>query len=174
VAQPSFWKSLVPTFLRNTPETRTSPLPSHHYAAQKTYNPATFFIFIFLFIGSQAIQMIALRSEYRTFSRRAEAKMGLLREVIRRVQDGEDVDVEGLLGTGDEREEKEWEEVLKEIVAEDRLWQKQARKREAKERKDEEERLGNEAQRGREGESVLPVNSREEGGKKEILVKEFY
>jgi len=40
--------------------------------------------------------------------RRAEAKMGILREVIERVQNGEDVDVEKVLGTGVEAEEKEW------------------------------------------------------------------
>ena len=65
---------------------------------------------MFLLIGSNAIQMIALRNDCMTFSRRAEAKIGLLREVIERVQKGEDVDVAGLLGTGDERQEKEWEE----------------------------------------------------------------
>lgn len=42
--------------------------------------------------------------------RRADAKIGLLREVIERIQKGEKVDVEGLLGTGDERREREWEE----------------------------------------------------------------
>lgn len=54
--------------------------------------------------------MIALRSEYATVSRRARAKIGLLREVVERVQKGEDVDVEGLLGTGNEAKELEWEE----------------------------------------------------------------
>ena len=36
--------------------------------------------------------------------------MGILREVIERVQNGEDVDVEKVLGTGVEAEEKEWAE----------------------------------------------------------------
>lgn len=57
-----------------------------------------------------SIQMIALRNEFATFSRRADAKIGLLREVIERVQKGEDVDVEGLLGTGNAQKEQEWEE----------------------------------------------------------------
>lgn len=65
---------------------------------------------MFLLIGSNAIQVIALRTDFMNFSRRAEAKIGLLREVIERVQTGEDVDVEGLLGTGDGEKEKEWEE----------------------------------------------------------------
>ena len=54
--------------------------------------------------------MIALRNELLSFSRKSDAKIGLLREVIERVQRGEDVDVEGLLGTGDEEKEREWEE----------------------------------------------------------------
>jgi len=57
-----------------------------------------------------SIQMIALRNEFATFSRRADAKIGLLREIIERIQKGEEVDVEGLLGTGDKKREQEWEE----------------------------------------------------------------
>ena len=54
--------------------------------------------------------MIALRHDVLNFSRKAEAKIGLLREVIERVQRGEDIDVEGLLGTGNEEKEREREE----------------------------------------------------------------
>ena len=54
--------------------------------------------------------MISLRNDFRSFSRKSEAKISLLKEVIERVQRGEDVDVEGLLGTGDEEKEREWEE----------------------------------------------------------------
>jgi hypothetical protein len=57
-----------------------------------------------------SIQMIALKNTHEAFERRATAKIGLLREVIERIQNGEDVDVEGLLGTGDAKREKEWEE----------------------------------------------------------------
>lgn len=54
--------------------------------------------------------MIALRNEFAAFSRRADARIGLLKEIIERIQKGEDVDVEGLLGIGDAVREKEWEE----------------------------------------------------------------
>ena len=54
--------------------------------------------------------MIALRHEYTSFSRKADAKIGLLKEVIGRVQRGEEVDIEGLLGTGDKEKEREWED----------------------------------------------------------------
>jgi hypothetical protein len=57
-----------------------------------------------------SIQMIALRNEFAGTMRRAEAKIGLLKEVIGRIQNGETVDVEGLLGTGNKRREREWEE----------------------------------------------------------------
>ena len=57
-----------------------------------------------------SIQMIALKNTHAAFERRASAKIGLLREVIERIQKGEEVDVEGLLGTGDAKREKEWEE----------------------------------------------------------------
>ncbi|EHK96042.1 hypothetical protein M7I_8258 [Glarea lozoyensis 74030] len=70
-----------------------------------------------------AIQMIALRNEHAAFTRRADAKIGLLKEIIERIKNGENVDVEGLLGTGDAQREKEWEEVLQEIEEEDRMWQ---------------------------------------------------
>ena len=79
-------------------------------AKSKELNPYTFFIVIFLLIGSNAIQMIALRNDFRAFSRKADARIGLLKEVIERVQRGEDVDVEGLLGTGNAEQEREWEE----------------------------------------------------------------
>jgi hypothetical protein len=106
VTQPSFWTSLIPKPLRKGSSLKSSAKS----AKPKEWNPATFFIFIFLLIGSMSVQMIALRNEFAAFSRRADAKIGLLKEIIGRIQNGEEVDVEGLLGTGDARREKEWEE----------------------------------------------------------------
>ena len=106
VAQPSLWYSVVPKFLRKSESSEVSVKRQK----SKEWNPATFYIVIFLLIGSNAIQMIALRNDFTNFSRRADAKIGLLKEVIDRVQRGEDVDVEGLLGTGDVEKEKEWED----------------------------------------------------------------
>ena len=103
ILQPSLWQSVIPKAIR---ERISKPKRGKQ---QKGYNPATFFIVIFLVIGSNAIQMIGLRNDARSFSRRSEAKIGLLKEVIERVQRGEKIDVEGLLGTGDERKEQEWE-----------------------------------------------------------------
>jgi hypothetical protein len=106
VTQPSFWASLVPRPLRRT----SSPSKKAQKPKSKEWNPATFYIVIFLLIGSMSIQMIALRNSFAAFTRRADAKIDLLQEIIERVQKGEDVDVEGLLGTGDPEKEKEWEE----------------------------------------------------------------
>ena len=79
-------------------------------AKSKEWNPASFYIIIFILIGSQAIRMLALKNDYTTYSRSTDAKIQLLREVIERVKRGEKVDVEKLLGTGDAAKEREWEE----------------------------------------------------------------
>ena len=106
ILQPSFWRTIIPKSLR----TRTPSAEEHPAAKSKEWNPATFFIIIFLLIGSQAIQTIALQRSYTSYSNQTEARLSLLRDVLRRVQAGEDVDVETALGTGNEVKEKEWEE----------------------------------------------------------------
>lgn len=106
VAQPSIWSSIIPKALRKSDSQPVQPKPSK----SKEWNPASFFIVIFLLIGSQAIRMIALRNDFMNYSRKADAKIELLREVIERLQKGESVDVERMLGTGDETKEREWEE----------------------------------------------------------------
>ncbi|KAH6605160.1 hypothetical protein Trco_006867 [Trichoderma cornu-damae] len=83
--------------------------------AKKDWNPATYFIVMFLFIGSMSIQMIALRNQTERYMRQSSLRVAQLREVVRRIQDGEDVDVEKILGTGDAQKETEWEEVLRAI-----------------------------------------------------------
>ncbi|TVY71489.1 hypothetical protein LSUE1_G007025 [Lachnellula suecica] len=128
VTSGSFWASLVPKPLRGS--SPTSAIKKK--AKSKEWNPATFFIIIFLFIGSMSIQMIALRNEFAAFTRRADAKIGLLKEIIERVKNGEEVDVEGLLGTGDSQREKEWEEVLKEIEEEDAAWEESQKQKSLK------------------------------------------
>ena len=96
---------MIPRFIRD--QSRVVPGKAQ---GRREWNPATFYIIIFLLIGSQAIQMIGLRTGFAAYSRRADARLDLLKNVIERVQRGEDVDVEGLLGKGDEAKEREWEE----------------------------------------------------------------
>jgi len=114
VAQPSIWQSIIPKAFRasSDPVAVAERQKAKELKAlrSKDWNPATFFIVILLLIGSNAIQLIALRNHTLNYSRKAEAKIALLREVIDRVQKGEDVDVEGLLGTGNPEQEREWEE----------------------------------------------------------------
>ena len=104
VAQPSLWHSMIPKAFRTPKNSQAPDKPQR----MKEWNPATFFIWIFLLIGSNAIQMIATKNEYSTFSRKADAKIRLLKDVLDRLQRGENVDVEKELGTGDEKQEQEW------------------------------------------------------------------
>lgn len=106
ILQPRFWRTLTPKAWRSDAHSEAQ-LPARK---TKGWNPATFFIIIFLLIGSQAIQLIALQRDYVHFSNQTEAKLSLLREVVKKVQAGEDVDVEAMLGTGNKVKEKEWEE----------------------------------------------------------------
>jgi len=104
---------------------------------------------IFLLIGSQAIQQIALRHNHADFMRTADVRIAVLREVIEKLGRGEEVDVERMLGTGDERMEKEWEEVLKEIEEDDVLWKARQLQREAQEKIKEAAAAGEEERRTR-------------------------
>jgi Family of unknown function (DUF5321) len=147
IVQPSIWHSIIPRFLRNRSD-RVS-----ESRQKKARNPATYFIWIYLLIGSQAIRILQVQSEFNTFMRRAELRIGKLREVVAALQRGEDVDVEKALGTGDEAQEREWEEALKEIEAEDRLWQSNRQKRKEKRAKAREE-----AAQGDSEDTASPVN----------------
>ncbi|KAJ5775904.1 uncharacterized protein N7511_000915 [Penicillium nucicola] len=120
IADTSVWTAMIPRFLRTRPRKDPSKQKS------KEWNPATFYIIIFTLIGSQAIRMITLKNSYAAYTRSTDAKIELLREVITRTKNGEKVDVEKLLGTGDEAKEREWDEVLREIEAEDSLWHQKA------------------------------------------------
>ncbi|RJE18209.1 hypothetical protein PHISCL_09454 [Aspergillus sclerotialis] len=121
IAQTSFWSSLVPKFLRNRQSRKDKK-----DIKSKEWNPASFYIIIFILIGSQAIRMLALKHDFATYTRSTDAKISLLKEVIGKVGRGEKVDVEKMLGTGDEAKEREWEEVLRELEEEDSLWHKHA------------------------------------------------
>jgi hypothetical protein len=133
LAQSSVWQSIIPKSLRLREK---SQLP----AEKKPPNPASYFIWISLFIGSQAIRIFGVQNEYNTFMRKAELKIAKLREVIEKLHKGEEVDVEKVLGTGDETQELEWEEALREIENEDRMWQtNKQRRREAQAKKEAEE-----------------------------------
>lgn len=123
VTQTSFWKSLVPKPWRPKEKRLDANFgpPKTLKKPKKDWNPATFYIVIFLFIGSMSIQMISLKKDFSTHMRRAETKIGILREVVEKLQRGEAVDVEKALGVGDDQQEKEWEDVMREIERDDAL-----------------------------------------------------
>lgn len=104
IVEGSFWKSLIPKPMRKANRNKLKT------KAKKEWNPATYFIVMFLFIGSMSIQMIALRNQTERYLRQSSLRVAQLREVVRRIQNGEDVDVEKILGTGDVQKETEWEE----------------------------------------------------------------
>ncbi|KAL1837484.1 hypothetical protein VTJ49DRAFT_3745 [Mycothermus thermophilus] len=136
VAEVSFWKSLVPKPLRDRTVTGKAKVQAK---TKKDWNPATFFIFIFLLIGSMSIQMIALRRDFSTFTRQADVRIGLLREVVEKLQRGEEVDVERVLGTGDPEKEQLWEQVLRELEREEPVKQPRKKKQQQQQKQPEPE-----------------------------------
>ncbi len=105
IIRPSFWRSITPIALRK--DARAARREANK---GKPRNPATYFILMFLLIGSFSIHFINLRHGYSTEGRRLDNRIANLQEVLRRVQAGEDVDVEKMLGTGDPLAEQDWEE----------------------------------------------------------------
>lgn len=102
----------------------------------RDWNPFTIFILLGLLAGSNAIQILALRNDTVSYTRKTEAKLDLLREVVQRVKNGEEVDVKKALGTDDEDAEREWEKMVKELAETDTViagWKKKAEKRKMRE-----------------------------------------
>jgi hypothetical protein len=104
IVEASFWRSLIPKPLRR------SNKPDDKKPRSKEWNPATFFIVIFVLIGSMSINLISVKQDYAAFMRQSDARIGLLREVVEKLQRGEKVDVERVLGAGDAEKELEWED----------------------------------------------------------------
>ncbi|ETN36962.1 uncharacterized protein HMPREF1541_07950 [Cyphellophora europaea CBS 101466] len=126
-AQPSIWKDIIPKPLRSW--------PGSSKPAQNTRNPAYYFIWIYLLIGSQAIRILTIKREAAEEHRLADIKLRQLREVIEKLERGEEVDVEKALGTGNEEAEAEWEAALRELESEERLWQNNRSRRRAERHK---------------------------------------
>ncbi|KAM3520140.1 hypothetical protein NHJ13051_007051 [Beauveria bassiana] len=117
VTDKGFWKSLIPKPLRRENRTRRR----RGWWSRGEWNPATYFIVMFLFVGSMSIQMIALRNQTTRYMRQASVRLQRLREVVERIQNGEDVDVEKMLGTGEPQREADWEEALQAIEREEAM-----------------------------------------------------
>ena len=149
ILQPELWANIIPSSIRV--KAREAFANRQH----KKTNPATYFIWIYLLIGSQAIRIIQTKNEAATYSRKADLQIQKLREVIRKLHAGEDVDVEKALGTGIPEEEQAWEDAIKEIEREERLWtEAKQKKREALEQETRED-----AEHERVKFEASPVNS---------------
>jgi len=112
---------------------------------------------------------LTLKNETIAYTRKTEAKLTLLRGVIERVQRGEDVDVEGVLGTGEPQQEEEWFDVIKEIEEEERIWSRK-RRRAAKKKAEEEEGRVVEENKGGLLERDVKVTGREQRPAKPMFV----
>lgn len=116
VLDPGLWKSLLPVWLRekkpksNAQGLHEKDLKSKAQGRQRQRNPAAYFMVMFVLVGSMSIHMITLRNDAEHHRRRSTARIELLQEVIERLRNGEDVDVERVLGTGDAQREADWEE----------------------------------------------------------------
>lgn len=141
IFSPDLWRQIIPSSVRETTKTLVRDKP-------RTPNPATYFIWIYILIGSQAIKIVQLKKSHAEEKRRAELQIDKLREVVRKLQAGEAVDVEKVLGTGVEVEEDAWESAIREIENEERIWQDRERsKREREEaRRARDQRLEQERQ----------------------------
>ncbi|KKA28807.1 hypothetical protein TD95_002873 [Thielaviopsis punctulata] len=116
IAQKSLWMSIVPKFLQQKNRQRKDK-PKNSFVASLTTNPATFFIVMFILIGSMSINLLGMRNEFKKFTRRTDTRIELLKEVIGRLQAGEKFDVDRALGAGDEVQEKEWEDMVNQLAS---------------------------------------------------------
>lgn len=104
VVDRGFWKSLIPKPLR------TEARKGSKSKRPQEWNPATYFIVMFLFIGSMSIQMIALRNQTERYERQSTVRLGQLRNALAKFKSGESVDMDKLMGTGEPQKEADWEE----------------------------------------------------------------
>jgi hypothetical protein len=105
IAQPELWRSVIPKFLRSTPEAIERPSGFRRFLR----NPAIHVAGLAILCGSQAIQVIYIKNEAADRTLSSDAKIRLLNNVIERVKAGESVDIEQEFGTGDSEKEKEWQ-----------------------------------------------------------------
>ncbi|KAG6149194.1 hypothetical protein E4U28_002082 [Claviceps purpurea] len=108
VADPAFWKSLIPKPFRKENRKHGKGKKS------KEWNPATFFINMFILIGSMPIQMIALRKQSKEYDRQSSLKIARLHETLRRLRNGEQADGDEILSGADEaQKDLDWAELLR-------------------------------------------------------------
>jgi len=85
--------------------------------------------------GSQAVHIIRLKQYQLNLTRQTEAKLSLLKDLIERVQAGEEVDIKKELGTGDPQREQEWEDVIRELEDDGTMEPRRVMRRERREQR---------------------------------------
>ncbi|KAK6520685.1 hypothetical protein TWF506_000934 [Arthrobotrys conoides] len=127
VFSPTWWSQHLPQGLFK------STVKSSKETVKRKWDPAWGYILLALFVGSQSLNIMALRQESQVFIRRSDARIETLREIIENIQqgkwapDGEEVERALRLGKP-ERDDRQWEEVMKEIEEEDSKWQQEAQR----------------------------------------------
>ncbi|KAK6537000.1 hypothetical protein TWF281_001204 [Arthrobotrys megalospora] len=127
VFSPTWWSQRLPQGLFK------SNIKSSTETVKRKWNPAWGYIFLALFVGSQSLNIMALRQESQVFIRRSDSRIDTLREIIENIQkgewaaDGEEVQRALRLGKP-ERDDRQWDEVMKEIEEEDSKWQQEAQR----------------------------------------------
>ncbi|KAK6503537.1 hypothetical protein TWF481_008551 [Arthrobotrys musiformis] len=127
VFSPTWWSQHLPQGLFK------STVKSSKETVKRKWDPAWGYIVLALFVGSQSLNIMALRQESQVFIRRSDARIETLREIIENIQkgkwaaDGEEVQRALRLGKP-ERDDRQWEEVMKEIEEEDSRWQQEAQR----------------------------------------------
>ncbi|QSL64534.1 hypothetical protein MERGE_001835 [Pneumocystis wakefieldiae] len=98
---------------------------------KKKINSNIIFIVFFFIIGSQANSILSIKQEFNEFEAQIDAKISHLRDLIDRIQRGENIDISKELGTGIEEKEKEWSKVIEQVINQDDQWEEiKIRKRE--------------------------------------------
>jgi len=119
VLTPTFWKQIIPRFLRReSPSSSTATAIAKSQAPKRTrvWNPATWYVIVFFIIGSEAIQLISERHTREDQVRKSEIRIRLLKELVESVQNGTldknltAQDLKKRLLAGTPTQEREWEE----------------------------------------------------------------
>ncbi|EMR08487.1 hypothetical protein PNEG_03313 [Pneumocystis murina B123] len=98
---------------------------------KKSFNSNIIFIVLLIILGSQANNILSIKQEFNEFETQIDAKISHLRDLIDRIQRGENLDISKELGTGIEEKEKEWSKVIEQVINEDDQWEQiKIRKRE--------------------------------------------
>lgn len=91
-------------------ETTFTPPPSAYGWRYHIDNTIQFILWASF--GSAAIHLLNIKQKYSDKERRLSTKIAVLKDIIRRVHEGEDVDIARELKVGRSEEEKEWQEVM--------------------------------------------------------------